>query len=491
MKRYCAVTILFLLILNMLPSYAIAGEALSPEGTAAPVQSVTFDSPAEQMPSLTPEQRSKLYQVYTIKRGDSLISIGKQFGVNWRDIADLNGISGPKYTIITGHTLIISLLPKLSGTTGNYLILCETEAQKQSLAEFVAFKKWSGFTVTVKSVEADVKPVANTDASVAIQQYLKTMDKEMSLEYVLLIGTPYDAQSACPQHTGGIIPMRYLYSEPTNHKTNYSGGWYDYQNRDNDAYNTPTDIWYAFDFNWDYDADGYAGEADEIAKSVKHAKPEPLFLIGRIPFSDAQDIEAVLKATMHYELDKKSHSDALIGSIGEWNFYGNALAINLTKAKIVPTTIYDGGEEPLKFECTYILTGHIFSKEIAEKYDFVYTSDDFERYNFYLDSETGVEIGLYFMDDTSSMMVEAECNNNHIQPFMENGEISAAIATTREVAFNPDKPSRRMASLLFSNETLCISREFYASVLSMILDNNVPEAYIYCYLGDPSMALKP
>jgi hypothetical protein len=137
------------------------------------------------------------------------------------------------------------------------------------------------------------------------------------------------------------------------------------------------------------------------------------------------------------------------------------------------------------------LSGHIFSKEIAEKYDFVYTNDDFKRYNFNLNSEIGVKIGLYFMDETSSMMVEAECNNNHIQPFMLKGTISAAIATTRDVGLNPDKTAPRMASLLFSNETLCVSGEFYAAVLLMILDDNVPEAYIYCYLGDPSMTLKP
>jgi LysM repeat protein len=267
MKAYVR-TIVFILILALLPGTAGAGA-----GSPAPMSSQTSD------------QLSELYQIYTIKRGDCLISIGKQFGVPWRDIADLNGIHGPEDTIITGHTLKIPIVSKQQDTTGNYLILCETEAQKQCLNEFAAFKASNGFRVSIESVEADVKPAADADRSEAIRQYLKKMDRMLSLEYVLLVGEPFDEESRCPQHTGGIIPMRYMYHNMTD--------------------NTPTDIYYVFDINWDSEGDGITGEMDEVVEIIKQAEPEPLFLLGRIPFSDTKDIETVLNATMQYEQSQK------------------------------------------------------------------------------------------------------------------------------------------------------------------------------------------
>ena len=481
MIRFCTRTIVCLLILALLPSAAD-----SPAATAAASQNVTFASAPTPMPSLTPGQLSKLYQEYTIKRGDCLISIGRQFGVSWRHIAALNGIPGPKYTIYTGHTLKIPLLTKLPGTTGNYLILCETEAQKQFLAEFAAFKTWSGFTVTVKSVEANVRPTANADPSEAIRQYLKKTDSKMLLEYVLLIGDPHNSESRCPQHTGGIIPMRYLYSEPANHNTKY-GTWFDEKDQSNDAYNTPTDIYYAFDFNWDYDEDGYAGERNEIAESVKLARLEPLFLLGRIPFSDTKDIKTVLNATMQYELGQKPDSDALVEGIGDWEFFGDALAKNLADAGIKTTTV-SSNLDPNEFESTCQQRVDYFNQEINENYDFVYIDNDIR---FDMVQDKGVRIGLFFMDCPTSMRVESEFHSFQMQNYLTNGTICAAIATTREIGFNPSHPEPRMASLLFSNGSLCASREFYTAIQSMIMENNVPDAYIYCYLGDPSFMLKP
>ncbi len=482
MIRFCARTIACLLILTLLPGYAGVTSAVS---DAEVPQTVTIASPPAPMPSLTSDQLSKLYEVYTIQRGDCLISIGEQFGVSWRYIAGLNGIKGPKYMIIAGQTLKIPLLPKLPGTTGNYLILCETEAQAKCLTEFAAFKTWSGFTVTVKSVEADVKPAAKADPCEAIRKYLKKMDKKLSLEYVLLIGDPHSVESRCPQHTGGVIPMRYMYGEPSNHNTIY-GTWFD-ENQNSEAFNTPTDIYYAFDFNWDYDADGYAGERDEITESFKQAEPKLLFLLGRVPFSDTKDIGTMLNATMQYELGQKTHSDALIESIGDFSFYGEALAENLNKANIETTAICSD-LEPYEFESANPSSVDYFNQEINKKYDFVYTNNDFL---FELVPNEDVPIGLLFMDSPNSMMVEPWYDQVCVQDFLANGTVCASIAVTRGIGFNPNHPDPRMASLLFSNGTLCVSREFYTAMQLMIMESNVPDAYIYCYLGDPSITLKP
>ena len=47
------------------------------------------------------------YTTYTVKSGDTLSGIGAKLGVNWKDIANLNGISSP-YTIYVGQKLKIS-----------------------------------------------------------------------------------------------------------------------------------------------------------------------------------------------------------------------------------------------------------------------------------------------------------------------------------------------------------------------------------------------
>lgn len=44
---------------------------------------------------------------YTVKSGDTLSAIGSKYGVNWKDIANLNNIPGPKYIIYTGQVLKI------------------------------------------------------------------------------------------------------------------------------------------------------------------------------------------------------------------------------------------------------------------------------------------------------------------------------------------------------------------------------------------------
>ena len=45
--------------------------------------------------------------VHTVKKGEYLIKIGEQYGVDWREIAKVNGVEGPEYIIEIGQKLVI------------------------------------------------------------------------------------------------------------------------------------------------------------------------------------------------------------------------------------------------------------------------------------------------------------------------------------------------------------------------------------------------
>jgi LysM repeat protein len=55
-----------------------------------------------------PEQAVNCKQWHTVKSGDYLSSIARQYGVNWRDIAEINNLSSP-YVIRPGQKLCVSV----------------------------------------------------------------------------------------------------------------------------------------------------------------------------------------------------------------------------------------------------------------------------------------------------------------------------------------------------------------------------------------------
>ena len=62
---------------------------------------------------------------YTVQSGDCLSVIGKKLGVNWKEIASLNGIHSP-YTIFKGQTLKI---PTTNGNTNNTVSNLKSDEQ--------------------------------------------------------------------------------------------------------------------------------------------------------------------------------------------------------------------------------------------------------------------------------------------------------------------------------------------------------------------------
>jgi LysM repeat protein len=65
-----------------------------------------------------PSPRTK-GDTYTVHKGDTLSGIGAQVGMNWREIARINGIKGPKYTIYPGQKLKLKGSGSHSGSNSN------------------------------------------------------------------------------------------------------------------------------------------------------------------------------------------------------------------------------------------------------------------------------------------------------------------------------------------------------------------------------------
>lgn len=86
--------------LNNLPDDSIqVGQVLVVPGTGGAAPSA--DGTAAPEPTATPGF------VYTVQIGDNLSGIATQFGVDWRDIAVVNNIEAPNYTIFRGQKLVI------------------------------------------------------------------------------------------------------------------------------------------------------------------------------------------------------------------------------------------------------------------------------------------------------------------------------------------------------------------------------------------------
>lgn len=86
--------------LNNLPDDSIqVGQVLMVPGTGSTAAGSGEDTAA-------PEATATPF-IYTVETGDSLTGIATELGVDWRDIAVVNNIQGPNYTIFRGQKLQI------------------------------------------------------------------------------------------------------------------------------------------------------------------------------------------------------------------------------------------------------------------------------------------------------------------------------------------------------------------------------------------------
>ncbi len=428
--------------------------------------------------------------------------------------------------IVTEETIEITEFLNL---TKNYLILIEKESQRASVEAFKAFKESKGFNVFVKSAEEDLPHKEGRDRSLEVEAFLDQLDKDLSLDYVLLIGDPYDKENANPQNTGGVIPMRYLYFYEDNHNTKFHFDWYNYVDPSKSAFNTPSDFTYALKMAWDYDKDGYAGEDVEMNNVMTKETMILKFLLGRIPFSDNQSISQILNHTIEYESTRKAESRALIAAgivgypeskehnlVADGAHYADELSKNMTACQIENTTMFEqSGVMPSTFESTIPLTSKDFKVEMEKGYDMIYTNGQYgsmmmmwskdgnnnqicdERMSSYDIFETnlnGLSTGFLFFDGCHTISIEKNNENQirHFQDFMLNGFTSAGIATTRDSVTSPREYPDKVVSNMFVYGSNLYAYEFYQSLITLISkDKNFADAYVNCYMGDPSLEIYP
>ena len=124
------------------------------------------------------------------------------------------------------------------------------------------------------------------DTAEKIRNMIKSYYQTENIQWVLLAGDTQD----------DLIPIRYVYNPDT---IEYDGSEY---NGFNDYYK-PTDFYYAdLTGSWDEDDDGKWGES---SKYNAHGKDEiewnPEVYVGRLPASNAEELEIMVNKTINYE----------------------------------------------------------------------------------------------------------------------------------------------------------------------------------------------
>ena len=198
---------------------------------------------------------------------------------------------------------IIESINAISSETQNYLIITTQKIQSSgALSDFISFKVALESNVQVTTVDYIEQNYQGIDRAEKIRNYLKSIYSSQNIKYLLLVGDPYNPSAQTSKSTGGEVPMRYCYPDPTNHT--FKGGG-DFQGE------VPTDFYYAdLTGEWDSDKDDYFGEyqQDKVDFQAEIA-------VGRIPFDDSKTIKSILTNSMNFErLPKETKNKVLLAA---------------------------------------------------------------------------------------------------------------------------------------------------------------------------------
>lgn len=112
---------------------------------------------------------------YTVKKGDCLSKIGEQFEAPWRDIAKVNKVKGPKYTIYIGHKLAIPRKPAKVSASTQYLD--RIRSLRVQIAELEQKLKAA---VDVQTVKQETVTVAETKQQTVVAPVIAAEKEETS-----------------------------------------------------------------------------------------------------------------------------------------------------------------------------------------------------------------------------------------------------------------------------------------------------------------------
>ncbi|KKL06086.1 hypothetical protein LCGC14_2599540, partial [marine sediment metagenome] len=132
------------------------------------------------------------------------------------------------------------------------------------------------------------------DKAEKIRKMIKSYYQTENIQWVLLAG---DA-------TEDLIPIRYVYNPDT---IEHSGSEYNGY----DEYLKPTDFYYAdLTGSWDEDGDGKWGESSRYnSHGVDEISWSPEVYVGRLPASNADELEIMINKTINYEKNP---------NVGDW-----------------------------------------------------------------------------------------------------------------------------------------------------------------------------
>jgi len=264
--------------------------------------------------------------------------------------------------------MIISLITPIPAKAANidFLIILPKNLSESVVSEFVSFKEQQGFEIQVTPVDEITKSTTGSDDAEKIRNYLKNMQSRQGLQYALLIGDPYDEDYQDSLSTGGEIPMCYVFPLKDSHT---------YTNTiSEDIFRIPTDLYYAdLSGNWDSDGDGYFGEFGQDKANLV-----PEIYVGRIPFNERSEVEAILAKSMAFEKrTKKSKESALLmaanNSLSE-TYSDHAILMEvmwkdfLQKNNFSRTTFYEKeGVLPSQYACDYSLNKKNVLEQLNKK----------------------------------------------------------------------------------------------------------------------------
>ncbi len=218
--------------------------------------------------------------------------------------------------------LVTSCRPPAPSYSGYGYLIVAPEATLPFLGNLVDYKASEGFLVEQASLEEILASSPGADDAERVRNLLLDYSgTTQEREFVLLVGSM------------DTMPMRIAYPDPGNHGS--SG-------------KVPTDFYYEeLTGDWDADGDGFYGEyGDDMSKETEDYLTE--LYVGRIPWDDANQVQAICDTIIQYEQETSARLQRAIAAAAVISLPCDAaLWVQTAKTRVLDragyqtTTLYD------------------------------------------------------------------------------------------------------------------------------------------------------